>query len=320
MKIILLFLCNLFVLICVSQSNKKVVKNNDTCKIKTVYSYGAERVPKEIISDSEWIETHYIESFNRDFSCNYDIDFVEYQYLKFTLKDYEKAIKNDSNFKEKSPFETSVQYENRIDAALKKNQNKYPINQLKNKLDSLEKNIYLKPSFRKVEFLINNYNADLNSWKLIIQDDSSIFEANIDISPTEAQKLWTNISSIRVYDLCYLFENPYKNQILIKYGEKNHFILLAKTPVGNITDTRIIRGNRRIIKQHKFESNLNKATIYAVIKVSPDGEGSFVAFDKGSTERTQAYANAISYYLKKIQFDKSLNDSNVTLEFIFDIK
>jgi hypothetical protein len=44
-----------------------------------------------------------------------------------------------------------------------------------------------------------------------------------------------------------------------------------------------------------------------------------VSFDKGSTERSQAYALAISNYLKNIQFNKSQNDSTVTLEFIFDI-
>ena len=99
-------------------------------------------------------------------------------------------------------------------------------------------------------------------------------------------------------------------------GNKDSY---GNTPGGKIGGPRIIRGNRRIIQHYKFEGDLNKATIYAIIKVSPSGGGRFIGFDKGSTERSQAYANAISNYLKKIQFDKSDNESQVTVEFVFDI-
>ncbi len=99
-------------------------------------------------------------------------------------------------------------------------------------------------------------------------------------------------------------------------GNKDSY---GNTPGGKIGGPRVIRGNRRIVQHYKFEGDLNKATIYAIIKVSPNGDGRFIGFDKGSTDRTQAYANAISNYLKKIQFDKSENESQVTVEFVFDV-
>jgi outer membrane biosynthesis protein TonB len=82
---------------------------------------------------------------------------------------------------------------------------------------------------------------------------------------------------------------------------------------------KVTKGNRKIIKHYKFEGELNKATIYAIIKVSASGQGKFVGFDKGSTSRSQAYANAVSNYLGNIQFDASDNESTVTVQFVFDV-
>jgi len=100
-------------------------------------------------------------------------------------------------------------------------------------------------------------------------------------------------------------------------GNKDSY---GNTPGGKIGGPKVIKGNRRIIQQYKFEGDLNKATIYAIIRVSPDGIGVFSGFDKGSTERSSAYSNAISKYLQKIQFNKSAESSLVTVEFIFDIR
>lgn len=99
-------------------------------------------------------------------------------------------------------------------------------------------------------------------------------------------------------------------------GDKDSY---GNTPGGKTGGPRIIKGNRKIIQHYKFEGDLNRATIYAIIKVSPNGTGRFIGFDKGSTDRTQAYANAVSNYLKKIQFDKSDLESQVTVEFVFDV-
>lgn len=88
---------------------------------------------------------------------------------------------------------------------------------------------------------------------------------------------------------------------------------------GSTGGPKVTKGNRKIVKHYKFEGELNKATIYAIIKVSASGQGKFVGFDKGSTSRSQAYANAVSNYLGNIQFDASDSESNVTVQFVFDV-
>lgn len=99
-------------------------------------------------------------------------------------------------------------------------------------------------------------------------------------------------------------------------GDKDSY---GDTPGGKKGGPKVIRGNRRIIDHYQFEGDLNKATVYANIKVSPSGRGRFVSFEKGSTTRSQAYANAINNYLNKMQFNKSDEESLITVEFIFDV-
>jgi len=82
---------------------------------------------------------------------------------------------------------------------------------------------------------------------------------------------------------------------------------------------RVTKGNRRIVNYPSFNDNLDKATIYAIIKVLPSGKGTFIAFDKGSTSRSPAYATAIGTYLNKILFDKTADESTVTVQFNFTV-
>ena len=93
----------------------------------------------------------------------------------------------------------------------------------------------------------------------------------------------------------------------------------GNTPGGKIGGPKVTKGNRKIIRYYSFTGDLNKATIYAIIKVSPAGRGTFVGFDKGSTSRNQAYADAITNYLGNIAFDKSNDESTVTVQFNFNI-
>ena len=99
-------------------------------------------------------------------------------------------------------------------------------------------------------------------------------------------------------------------------GNKDSY---GNTPGGSTGGPKVTKGNRKIVKHYKFEGELSKATIYAVIKVSPSGQGKFISFDKGTTNRSQNYASAISSYLNNIQFDKSDEESTVTVQFIFDV-
>lgn len=83
---------------------------------------------------------------------------------------------------------------------------------------------------------------------------------------------------------------------------------------------RVSKGDRTIVNNYIFMGDLPKATINAVIKVSPDGRGVFVTFDKGSTSSDGSYANAIRNYLPNIQFNRSDHESIVTVPFNFKVQ
>lgn len=99
-------------------------------------------------------------------------------------------------------------------------------------------------------------------------------------------------------------------------GNKDSY---GNTPGGKIGGPKVTRGNRKIVRYYSFTGELPKATIYAIIKVSPSGRGTFVTFDKGSTNRSQSYADAISNYLRNMQFDAADDESNVTVQFNFNV-
>ncbi len=92
----------------------------------------------------------------------------------------------------------------------------------------------------------------------------------------------------------------------------------GNSPGGKIGNGPRVVGNRKIIRHYAFTGDLKKATIYAIVKVSPAGIGSFVGFDKGSTSRSESYAQAIRNYLRNIQFDKSDKESTVQVQFNFN--
>lgn len=100
-------------------------------------------------------------------------------------------------------------------------------------------------------------------------------------------------------------------------GNKDSY---GNSPGGRVGGPKVTRGNRKIVHYYSFSGDLNKATIFAIIKVSPEGKGSFVGFDKGSTSRSQAYADAISGYLRTMQFDKADDESVVTVQFNFNVQ
>ena len=81
-----------------------------------------------------------------------------------------------------------------------------------------------------------------------------------------------------------------------------------------------VYGNRKIVKYYSFTGDLDKATVYATVRVSPSGIGTFLGFDKRSTSRSQAYADAIISYLRNIQFDKSTDESTVVVQFNFNVQ
>jgi hypothetical protein len=88
---------------------------------------------------------------------------------------------------------------------------------------------------------------------------------------------------------------------------------------GSGTGPRVTRGDRKIVRAYSFEGDLEKATIYANVNVSPDGTGTFVSIAKGSTQSSAAYKDAIMRYLRNIKFDKADHESMVTVQFNFRV-
>lgn len=83
---------------------------------------------------------------------------------------------------------------------------------------------------------------------------------------------------------------------------------------------KVSKGDRTIVNNYIFMGDLPKATINAIIKVSPAGRGTFVGFNKGSTSVDSRYANAIRGYLPNIEFNKSDHESIVTVPFNFRVQ
>ena len=92
------------------------------------------------------------------------------------------------------------------------------------------------------------------------------------------------------------------------------------SPGGRSGGPKVIRGNRNIVKYYSFSDDLEKATIYAIIRVSASGVGTFLGFDKNSSTRSAAYATAISNHLREIKFNPSDGESTVTVQFNFNVQ
>jgi outer membrane biosynthesis protein TonB len=92
-------------------------------------------------------------------------------------------------------------------------------------------------------------------------------------------------------------------------------------PGGSISPATVTKGSRKIIsvRPYKFPGDLEKATIFADIKVSPDGSGTFLRIAQGSTSSSAAYASAIRGYLQNIKFDAADDDGVVTVRFNFNV-
>jgi hypothetical protein len=89
---------------------------------------------------------------------------------------------------------------------------------------------------------------------------------------------------------------------------------------GKGSGPRVTRGDRKIVNNYYFFSGeLDRATINAIIKVTPEGRGTFAGFGPGSTTQGRDYANAISNYLKSMQFNKADHESTVTVQFVFQV-
>lgn len=89
--------------------------------------------------------------------------------------------------------------------------------------------------------------------------------------------------------------------------------------IGTGVGPRVTKGDRKIVKTYAFEGDLNRATLYVNILVSPEGIGKFVSFAKGSTTTSASYRQAIIQYLEKMRFNAADQESMVTVQFNFRI-
>lgn len=89
------------------------------------------------------------------------------------------------------------------------------------------------------------------------------------------------------------------------------------TGLGN--GPRVTKGDRRIVSTYSFEGDLDKATIHAEIKVSPDGIGTLERFVAPSTSYSSDYRSRIVQYLRNIRFNKDDHESTVTVVFNFRV-
>jgi len=80
-----------------------------------------------------------------------------------------------------------------------------------------------------------------------------------------------------------------------------------------------VKGDRTIVNNYIFPGDLPAAVINAKIKVSPEGRGIFLSFDKGSTTTDSKYAETIKRYLPNIDFNKADHESIVTVTFNFKL-
>ena len=93
----------------------------------------------------------------------------------------------------------------------------------------------------------------------------------------------------------------------------------GNNPGGKTGGTPRVTGDRKIIRYYSFTGELEKATIFAIVKVSPEGVGRFSGFAKNSTSNNQAYASSIMDYLRNIKFDPADHESTVTVQFNFNV-
>jgi hypothetical protein len=82
----------------------------------------------------------------------------------------------------------------------------------------------------------------------------------------------------------------------------------------------VTKGDRHVTKVYSFNGDVEAATIYAEIEVSPTGVGRFVQIVKGSSSNDVKYKKAIIEYLTKISFNAADHSSFVTVKFKFEVQ
>lgn len=94
----------------------------------------------------------------------------------------------------------------------------------------------------------------------------------------------------------------------------------GKNPGGKIGGPQVIRGNRKIINNPSFESDLARAIVYAEINVAPNGTGTFIRLVKPIPVSSSEYAARIRGFLKSLKFNSASDNTQVTVKFNFTVQ
>lgn len=118
-------------------------------------------------------------------------------------------------------------------------------------------------------------------------------------------------------------DNGYKYQGKTKKGKgdngvpEGHPDSYGTKPGGAIGGPKVIKGNRNITNFPSFSSDLKRATVFAEIKVSPSGSGTYIRTVKPTSDYSSSYTNEIRRFLSSIKFNPSNDESVVTVKFNF---
>jgi len=98
---------------------------------------------------------------------------------------------------------------------------------------------------------------------------------------------------------------------------KNDTTKHSQTKPNQNPDTTVFNKLSKPTHSYVFAGELPAAKINALIKVSPEGDGSFIALAKGSTSQNELYTNAIKKYLPNVKFNKADHESTIVVTFNF---
>ncbi len=156
---------------------------------------------------------------------------------------------------------------------------------------------------------------------------------NTDAAPVNTSKSKSNKTPVASTDAKKMSNNPspkllYKGNNTGENGNNsdvdNEFRSQGKTPGAKGDEgsasgkIKTIPVSKSMMQGYQFQDELGTEKIYAKIRVNPDGNASWVGFEKKSTSRDNRYRDAIIRCLPKMKFEKESSTYEAVI--IFDFK
>jgi hypothetical protein len=229
-----------------------------------------------------WDQIFYIDSSSLKPAS--EMNLVEYSKLKNEINSIESNLKaqqkKEISANPKDPFETTQDYNQRI----KNINNKYKqlttdqTIDLKVKLDNWENYLYMLPSQIKVIFDLNKYNADNGQWNIKLIENNQTYDLNISITPAEARNLWSNVSTLNVFELTRLSDQQLPT-ILIRYQNQSTFLTLMKlNSKEQSIKKNIVEDSKQSNKYNIVEDSDNDYKVFTKVEVESGYIGGDTAY------------------------------------------